>query len=294
MSLGTRREVVIAMDWTNFDHDDQSTLMLSLIDAHGKAVPLVWLSMWKHELKDQMNDIEDTCLRRLHECLPAGIKITITADRGFGDCELYALLQEFSFDYIIRFRDNIKVTSDHGEAKLAQDWIKPGQARKLTNPSVTAREQPVPAIVFLRDKAMKEAWCLATSRQDLGAREIAGMYGKRWRIETGFRDTKDLRFGMGLRAVRLKDPERRDRLLLLNAFATFFLILLGVAAEATGMDKRLRCGTSKKRTHSLFRQGCILFDLIPTMREEWLGPLIKKFNELLCDEDFFQPILHVS
>ena len=31
------------MDWTDFDHDDQSTLVLSLVTGHGRAAPLIWL-----------------------------------------------------------------------------------------------------------------------------------------------------------------------------------------------------------------------------------------------------------
>jgi hypothetical protein len=41
----------------------------------------------------------------------------------------------------------------------------------------------------------------------------------RWGIEAAFRDTKDLRFGMGMASIRVSTPERRDRLWLLNAFA---------------------------------------------------------------------------
>jgi hypothetical protein len=31
------------MDWTDFAHDDQATLVLSLVTGHGRAAPLVWL-----------------------------------------------------------------------------------------------------------------------------------------------------------------------------------------------------------------------------------------------------------
>jgi hypothetical protein len=45
---------------------------------------------------------------------------------------------------------------------------------------------------------MKEAWCLATSRADLPAAEVIGLYSERFSIEENFRDTKDPRFGLGL------------------------------------------------------------------------------------------------
>ena len=34
-------------------------------------------------------------------------------------------------------------------------------------------------------------------------------YGKRWGIEAGFRDIKDMRFGMGLSSMHVSRPDRR-------------------------------------------------------------------------------------
>jgi len=128
---------------------------------------------------------------------------------------------------------------------------------------------------------MKEAWHLAASDGALSAPQIVKLYSKRWTIEPSFRDSKDLRFGMGMSALRIDDPRRRDRLLLLNAFAILLLTLLGAAGESLGMDRLLRTSTVKRRVHSLFRQGCLLYDLIPNMPEARLRPLIERYAELL-------------
>ena len=128
---------------------------------------------------------------------------------------------------------------------------------------------------------MKEAWCLAASDAEASAREIMNSYAKRWTIEPGFRDTKDLRFGMGLSVLRIADPQRRDRLLLLNAFAIVLLTLLGAAGESLGMDRHLKVNTAKHRTHSLFRQGCMLYELIPNMPDVRLRPLVERFSEYI-------------
>src|SRR3954447_20564477 len=95
---------------------------------------------------------------------------------------------------------------------------------------------------------------------------------QRWWMEPQLRDTKDSRFGMGLSATRIGEPMRRDRLLLVSAFATALLTLLGAVGESLGMDRLLKPNTSSKRTHSLFRQGCMLYDLIPNMPEQRLTP----------------------
>jgi hypothetical protein len=78
-----QREVLVAMEWTDFDNDDQATLALLLVNGHGRAAPLLWRSVWKDELKDHRNDFEDACLRRLAQLLPAGCRVTILAERCF-------------------------------------------------------------------------------------------------------------------------------------------------------------------------------------------------------------------
>ena len=280
--VGQRRSIVVAMDWTDFDADDQTTLALNLVTNHGRATPLLWLTVFKGELKDKRNDYEDLCLLRLAEALPEGVAVTILADRGFGDVKLFAFLDELGFDYVIRFRGNIHVAAADGEIRLAADWVgKGGRARKLPAASVTAGGREVGAVVCVHAKDMKEAWCLATSHAEASAREIINYYAKRWTIEPGFRDTKDLRFGMGMGVLRISDPQRRDRLLLLNAFAIVLLTLLGAAGESLGMDRHLKSNTAKHRTHSLFRQGCMLYELIPSMPEPRLRPLMERFGEIV-------------
>ena len=66
---------------------------------------------------------------------------------------------------------------------------------------------------------------MAASDRGLSAPQIIKLYSKRWTIEPSFRDSKDWRFGMGMSALRIDDPQRRDRLLLLNAFAILLLTL---------------------------------------------------------------------
>lgn len=280
--VGDRASIVVAMDWTDFDADGQATLVLSLVTSHGRAMPLLWLSMLKDELKARRNDIEDSCLARLHEVLPAGTKVTVLADRGFGDHKLFAFLTDLGFGYVIRFRGNIHVTAADGEKRTAAEWVGTGgRARKLTGAAVTATPQPVGAVVCVHAKGMKEPWCLAASNAAATTREIVNLYSKRWTIEPSFRDTKDLRFGMGLSALHIGDPERRDRLLLLNAFAVFLLTLLGAAGESIGMDRHLKVNTAKTRSHSLFRQGCMLYELIPNMPEIRLKPLVEAFAKIM-------------
>src|SRR6202165_2656218 len=234
--IGRRKEIIVAMDWTDFDRDGQATLALNLVTGHGRATPLLWVTVWKEELSEQRNDFEDACLLRLKQLVPPDCAVTILADRGFGDHKLFAFLKNLGFGYVIRFRGNIHVTDAAGETRPATEWVgKDGRARKLRDARLTAAERyPVGAVVCVHAKAMKEPWCLAASDAEAPTAMLGNHYAKRWTIEPSFRDTKDLRFGMGLGATRIGEPTRRDRLLLINAFAITLLTMLGAAGERLG------------------------------------------------------------
>ncbi len=233
--IGERRDILVAMDWTDFDHDSQSTLVLSLVTGHGRAASLIWLTVWKDEIVTRRNDYEDACLRRLAETMPPDCRVTILADRSFGDQKLFAFLQTLGFGCVIRFRGNIRVTDADGQSKPAAEWVgKGGRARKLRDARVTAQGRQVGAVVCVHAKAIKEPWCLAASDPEATAAVLVNHYAKRWTIEPGFRDTKDLRFDMGLSSTRIGEPARRDRLLLVSAFAMALLTLLGAVGE-TGL-----------------------------------------------------------
>jgi hypothetical protein len=290
--VGARSSIVVALDWTDFDADKQATIMLSLITDHGRATPLVWLTVDKRTLKDNRSLYEHRVLVRLAELLPADIKVCVVANRGFGDQKLYRMLtEELCFDYVIRFRGNIAVTAATGETRNAAAWVRPGgRARVLRGAAVTADRYPVGTVICVQDPDMQQAWCLAASSANASAKELTGYYGRRWGIECALRDTKDLRFGMGMDAMHAKSPERRDRLWLINAFAVVLLTLLGAAGEALGYDRMLKTNTAKRRVHSLFRQGCILYDLIPTMPEVRLRPLMQHFSRMLQDQPLFADV----
>jgi hypothetical protein len=229
------------------------------------------------------NEHEDVLLERFAEVLQPGTKVTVLADRGFGDQALYELLKDqLGFDFVVRFRGIVKVMSADGETKPAKEWVPTrGRPLLLRKARVTKARREVGGVVCVKAKGMKEPWCLATSHEEKTGAEIVKLYGRRFTIEDSFRDLKNLRFGMGLSDTRIGTPERRDRILLVGAIAAALLTLLGAAGEAVGEDRRMKANTSKERTHSLLNQGLFYFDCLPGMRDERARPLMQKFDELL-------------
>ena len=277
--VGERTEIVVSMDWTEFDADDHSTLVISLQTNHGRSTPLLWKTHRKSLLKGQRNAHEKELLTKLKQTLPEGIFVTVVANRGFGYMELFERLeQELGFAYIIRFKGNILVGYSGGEPVPARDWLTPtGRTRTLKEVELTGQRQPVERVYCCHKSGMKDAWFLASNRTDLSAAKALQLYGQRWGIETSFRDIKDYKFGMGMGDVHISNPVRRDRLFLFSALAIVLLTLLGKAGDSVGLERTIKVNTSKSRTYSFFRQGVIYYQLLPKMKEANAVLLMDKF-----------------
>jgi hypothetical protein len=280
--------IVVAMDWTDFDADGHAMIALSLVTAHGRALPLIWRSVPKARLKGRRNRYEDEVLLRLHEVLPPGVRVTVLADRGFGDQQLYAVLTDFGFDFIIRFRGGVIVESRDGDVRTADAWVPPnGRIRHLRGARVTRDRYALDGVVCVQARGMQAPWCLAIGGAAITGAQAVRLYGRRFTIEEAFRDVKDPRYGLGMSATHVRDPRRRDRLLLICAMAMTLLTQLGAAGESLGMDRMLKANTATKRTHSLFRQGCHYYAALATMPPERANPLLQRFGEYVLREPVY-------
>lgn len=286
--VGVRTELTVALDWTEFDDDDHVTLCAYSVTRHGRATPLMWKTHKKSELEGHRTQWEHDLVQELHAALDPSVAITLLADRGFGDQKLYELLNLLGWDYVIRFRGCILVESTDGESRPASEWVRPdGRAYMLRGAKVTADKAKVGAVVLVHARDMKEPWCLATSLAANKASEVVKKYGRRFTIEETFRDSKDIRFGLGLKATHIGRADRRDRLLFLFAMAHALLTLLGAASEASGLDKTLKVSTVKHRTHSLFWQGTFWYRQLAIMRDDWFERLITEFDKIVREHQVF-------
>ncbi len=292
--LGERKEIFVIMDWTDFDRDGHATLLLSMVTGHGRGTPLIWTTIEKSGLKNNRNTHEDAVVDKLRSIVPKDVKVTILADRGFADTRFFGYIRSIDFHYIIRIRENFEVKSGIGETYPVFYFVPlNGKTKSIKDGMLTAKEYPVEHLVLAQKKGMKDPWCLASSREDMTGPEILVMYGKRWGTETVFRDIKDLQFGMGMKKVRTKSTDRRDKLFLISALAISMLVLLGAAGEAVGLERKIKANTVKTRSYSLWRQGCMYYLLLPGMKEHDATRLIEKFHELLKQHRVFRKVLGI-
>lgn len=290
--LAGRKRVFVNLDWTEFDDDDHSMLVASIQTKHGRATPILWKTVTKSKLKDQRNEHEDRLMLQLRALIPRDVKVTIVADRGFCDKNLYWLLTDMlGFEYIIRFRGNIVVTNSKGETRTAKGWIgKNGRMGVVRSALVTKDQFPVEMVICVQDPGMKAPWCIVSSDPTLKGSQAKKFYGKRFTCEETFRDIKDLRFGMGMKWNRIGRPDRRDRMMMLAVLAMALLTLLGEAGEQAGLDRLLKTSTSPKRQLSLFRQGLRWYDLLPTLRKDRLVLLMENFQAAMVEHELCRDV----
>jgi hypothetical protein len=279
--VGSRRTVVVTMDWTEYGLHGQNRLAINLVTRHGRATPLLWKTVPSADLKGQMVNLEKGLLGVLKSVLPAQVEqVIVLADRGFGDVDLYDHIVELGFDFVIRFRGGITITTLDGRSGPGSAWVPlGGRARRILKARVTGQRYQVAAVIAVKQANMKEPWLLATSLSYDAARIVA-LYGRRFTCEENFRDEKDPRFGLGSRLARVRVAARRDRLCFILAAAAALLTLLGAAGESLGLDRRLRANTVNRRTHSLFRQGREYLRML-IAGSSHLAKLLNDFQRLL-------------
>jgi len=294
--LAGKKEIVVTLDWTFFLKDKQTTLSLRHVTRHGRAIPLVWLTVDTDGLEGKKVEYENELLTQFKNLLPKTCKVTLLADREFGSIERFERLkQQYRFDYVIRFRNNYYVTNAKGVSKKAADWLGGKmQNRTLQSCTITSQYYPMAKIVICRNPKMKTCWCLASSIDKLSLKNIKFYYSKRWSTESSCRDETDILFGWGLSKTHLSQTNRRDRLFLLSALAMTMVTLLGQVSEMLGLDKHLRANTvTKGRTHSLFSQGCYLFNALCHQSKEIQLKVWHKFQALLAKHTAFKGIFSI-
>ena len=115
----------------------------------------MWKTVQASTLKGNQRRYEDELLRAMRETMPAGVKVTVVADRGFGNGPMFQYLsEELGFEYVIRLRGNIYVTSAKGERRKASDWVGVnGRSRTLRGATVTdVHALPVGTVVWVHAK----------------------------------------------------------------------------------------------------------------------------------------------
>ena len=227
-----KKPLLVALDWTEIR--TLHTLMAAAV-LGGRAIPLLWASYTEGQLYRSQNSCEEGLLRLLVSMLPAGVKVIVLADRGFGRTELARTCQTLGVRFLIRIKPDVCVTHHSYTGRLDDYPLKKGMWRVLAGAEYRS-DQAVQLNVVIRwkkglPKGRDEAWFLMTDL-DGNAVRLTDLFARRMAIEELFRDGKDGRYGLGLGQSQVETPGRLDRLILIVALALILLSGLGRIARA--------------------------------------------------------------
>jgi hypothetical protein len=280
-----KKPLLVALDWV--DVKGYQTLMASAV-LKGRSVPLCWASCLGHTYDGHRsrNAFEESLLLVLRSMIPAGVKVILLADRGFGRCALAAFCRRQGFSYLIRIQPKVTVKLKGFHGKLLDYPVKKGIAKVLKDVAYRA-DGAVSQHVVVRWKhglppKRDECWFLMTDLPGT-AHQLCALYGRRMTIEQLFRDGKSKRNGWSLRDTQIKTPQRLDRLLLILALAYLLLCGLGLIAKAQHKPSAW-CSSNRDKECSIFLIGMIMLtklnasppqafaavlDLSEQMAEKW-------------------------
>ena len=265
---------VVLIDGTDLD-DDYGALRAS-VGFDGRAVTILNETHRKTSLNKPR--VVGRFLRQLSQVLPDGCRPILVGDGAFRG-PFFKQVARLGWDYVGRLSSNVWVHSPEFTAQVRDlfSWsrrhpqdmgICEHTARRYRGRVViydgrtakAKRSRRAPArgqkCVRHRRRKAQEPWVLVTSLEEHSAREIVAIYAQRMQIEETFRDDKSPRFGLGLSLGRCRNPKRLNVMLLLLALAAFVLLVVGVAAESTGLAKCFQANTLRsRRTLSLVSLG---------------------------------------
>jgi hypothetical protein len=261
---------ILLVDWADCTPGHDWLMLRAAVPLGGRALPIY---EEVHPLRRYNSPrTHRRFLEQLRTVVPAGCAPIVITDAGFRG-PWFRDVERAGWDWIGRVRNEIKCQLEDGR------WIYTTALYRAATPTprhlggaLLSRRQPYRCQLYLVRqyhrgrgrprkahgqstaarrcrKLYKDPWLLATSLpHDRGApRRAIKLYGRRMQIEEAIRDTKDARWGFGLRYARSRRPERLEILLLIAALGTVVCWLYGLAAESRQWGRHFQANTVRSR-----------------------------------------------
>ena len=239
--VGRARRLVVIVDWT-FVNDTEAALVASV--PHVGRAQIVYAQVHPQSAIGKRR-VQRIFLTSLLRVLPEGRQVFVVTDAGFSR-PWFEDVRASGMHFVGRLTKNlcIRINADSPFVRVGSLFRNATVgARSLGRCQVTACS-PTEAILVTQRKRnadrhhspfrrrglhsgsvlhrcyrrrTHEPWVLATSAHELNATCVSRIYQNRMRCEETFRDSKNLRFGLGLGHISVRQPQRVGVLLLLAA-----------------------------------------------------------------------------
>jgi hypothetical protein len=250
LEIKPKQHLEIIIDWTTVW---PYVVLEALIPVDGRAVPVLSWAVRRGTLSCRQNTFEMEFLASLRRCLPRSWRVVIVADRGFQRTELLRWIKGLGFSFVIRVKGDAWIKRGKYEGKLRDYPLSKGQCFKLRE-VIYHKSKRVEMKVVLNCEKIKGkdcSWLLAT---DLGlsAGQVVRIYERRFWCEESFRDQKQ---EFELEAVRVKQAERLENLLLALAIVLMILVVIAQRGKKLGYEEKFSIVKKKRSEISWVQVG---------------------------------------
>ena len=236
-------QIALALDATSIGNKF-TVLSLNILLA-GCGIPIAWSIVnatqpgsWKPHWQKLLAEVVDT--------IPPHFKVIVTADRGLYADWLYQLIESVNWHPFLRInhQGNYRLPGRKTWQCLADVVERPGQS--WSGAVVCFKTNPLPCTLLAHwEPGYKDPWLILTDLKPQAANVL--WYGLRSCTECVYRDLKS--DGWQWHRTRLLDPQRAERLWLVLAVSTLWMVMLGGAAESQSPPPNLE---QLPRTHITF------------------------------------------
>lgn len=262
-------KVRVTIDWTS--EGAQHLLVVSLVIGR-RGVPIYWRAYDQQVLKGRMHAYERAVIKRAFKLILQYVKrsrIRLTADRGFADEPLFALLQQLRLRFVLRVKGCVKVCYRGQWQKLNRFGFHGNCRHQTLGQLLYCAKSPRRLWVHqsrARNKQGQwETWSLVSNFART-AHKAATEYARRFSCEEGFRDAK---WYLGFKAARIADIRAWSRMFALFALALLILVTFGTFCLLSGTPG---AKTLLRRVASRRRDRCelsLVSAMLSLLQQNW-------------------------
>ena len=284
------RQWLIVVDWSDVTVDQRWQLLRASVVVEGRSITLYEEVHPQRKLGNPT--VHRAFVLRLKNIVPAGCRVIVLTDAGF-HAPWFKLIGEQGWQFIGRIRGKNQLRLGEREPWVAARdlYRRAGTPVRDLGVGSYVRSNPVTVRAVLAKRprqgrhrlniygkkrtgrasakcarAAREPWLLVSGLglRHLNAATLIGLYAQRMRIEQSFRDTKNVRTGLGLEAARSRSGVRFEILLLLAHLASFVQRLVGESAKEQQLELQFMGSRRRERREiSVLTLGRRILDVAP-------------------------------
>ena len=204
--------------------------------------------MWHREIPDPWNPYWQQLLQQLKQAVPDDWTVIVLSDRGLESAWLFAVIKDQGWHPLMRAKKGGKFRPKGWKRFYGLGELVKGVGESFYAEGRAYASENLPCTLLARyAEGYDEPWFILTDLPPETAEAV--WYAFRAWIEQGFKLIKS--GGWDWEKTRMEDPERVERLWLVMAVATLWVVAVGAADEAREQAQTERKKAADKMSESL-------------------------------------------